>query len=80
MSGPTVLLVVFDSIHDVVRAEKLLLARGVPCDLVPTPRDVSSDCGMVVACAPDARPTLDALAAEGHLAWKLLVERPSDPR
>ncbi len=78
-AGPH-LLIVFDAIHDVVRAEKLLQARGVPCDLVPPPRDVSSDCGMVVACPPSAAPALQALAAEGRLAWRALVSRQPDSR
>lgn len=71
-SGDT-LLVVFDSIHDVVRAEKLLLAEGIACDLVPTPRDVSSDCGMVVACAPEAREAVEALAASGLQVRRMVV-------
>lgn len=41
-------ILVFDSIHHVLAAERALLARHVWCDLIPTPRDVSSDCGMVI--------------------------------
>lgn len=39
---------VFDSIHYVLAAERVFRERGVPCDLVPTPRRISSDCGMVI--------------------------------
>ena len=41
-------ILVFDSIHHVLAAERALLDRHVWCDLIPTPRDVSSDCGMVI--------------------------------
>jgi hypothetical protein len=38
----------FDSIHDIINAEKLFKVLGVWCDLIPTPRPISSDCGMVL--------------------------------
>jgi hypothetical protein len=41
-------ILVFESIHHVLAAERALLDRRVWCDLIPTPRDVSSDCGMVI--------------------------------
>ncbi len=39
---------VFDSIHYVLAAEKEFKERAVWCDLVPTPRKISSDCGMAL--------------------------------
>jgi hypothetical protein len=41
-------LVVFDSIHHVLAAERALKEKGLWCDLVPTPRALSSDCGMAL--------------------------------
>jgi hypothetical protein len=41
-------LVTFDSIHQVLRAEKLLLASGLRVDTYPVPREVSSDCGIAL--------------------------------
>ncbi|OHB69886.1 MAG: hypothetical protein A2V70_02360 [Planctomycetes bacterium RBG_13_63_9] len=41
-------VVLFDSIHFVLAAERVFRERGVWCDLVPVPRDLSSDCGMVI--------------------------------
>jgi hypothetical protein len=41
-------VITFDSIHRVMRAEKILLENGVAMKLIPTPRHISSDCGMVV--------------------------------
>ena len=38
----------FASIHYVIRAEKVLRESGIWCDLVPTPRELSSDCGMAM--------------------------------
>ena len=41
-------ILVFDSIHRVMKAEKILMAEGIDMRLIPTPRHISSDCGMVV--------------------------------
>ena len=41
-------VITFDSIHRVMKAEKILKEKGVPITLIPTPRQISSDCGMVV--------------------------------
>ena len=41
-------ILLFDSIHHVLAAERTFLQRGVWHDVVPTPRDVHSDCGMVI--------------------------------
>jgi len=45
-TGTCILL--FDSIHHVLAAEQAFLQRGIWHDVVPTPRDVHTDCGMVI--------------------------------
>ncbi len=44
------LRLIFHSIHNVMLAEELLLKAGVPIDIIPVPREISSDCGMCLAC------------------------------
>ena len=39
-------ILLYDSIHDVMRVEKVLKAESIWCDLIPTPRQLSSECGM----------------------------------
>jgi hypothetical protein len=41
-------VILFDSIHHVMAAERTFQESGVWCDLTPTPRDLSSDCGMAI--------------------------------
>ncbi|MCH5373920.1 MAG: DUF3343 domain-containing protein [Planctomycetes bacterium] len=41
-------ILVFDSIHYVLSAERAFQQRSLWCDLIPTPRSVHSDCGMVL--------------------------------
>ena len=44
------LRLIFHSIHNVMLAEELLLKAGVPIEMMPVPREISSDCGMCLAC------------------------------
>ena len=41
-------LLVFLSVHQVMKAEKLLKHQGVNVDLIPLPREISSDCGVAI--------------------------------
>jgi hypothetical protein len=38
----------FESVHRVMKAEKLLKGKGIKIDLIPVPREISSDCGMAI--------------------------------
>ena len=38
----------FFTIHDVLKAEKALKRHNVEIELVPVPRNLSSDCGMCI--------------------------------
>jgi hypothetical protein len=38
----------FESVHRVMRAEKILKGRGIAVDLIPVPREINSDCGVAV--------------------------------
>jgi hypothetical protein len=39
---------IFESVHRVMRAEKMLKGSGIIADLIPVPREISSDCGVAV--------------------------------
>jgi len=43
-----VLVYIFSSIHQVLRAEKVLIRSGLPFDLIPVPKEVNPDCGMAL--------------------------------
>ena len=38
----------FHTTSAALRAEKMLLAAGIPVKLIPTPREFSSDCGIAL--------------------------------
>lgn len=41
-------ILTFDSTHHVLKAEKLLKGSGIIHEIIPTPKDISSDCGMSI--------------------------------
>lgn len=44
---------IFASIHDVMAAEHAIQDGGLWCDMIPTPRQLSSDCGMAIELGSD---------------------------
>ena len=48
-------ILLFQSVHQVMKAEKALKERGVAVDLIPVPREISSDCGVAIQIPSDAR-------------------------
>jgi len=45
---------VFESVHRVMKAEKLLKGKGIKIDLIPVPREISSDCGVAIELSADS--------------------------
>ncbi|MBE0503790.1 MAG: DUF3343 domain-containing protein [Desulfuromonadales bacterium] len=59
-------IAVFHSIHRVMKAEKILKGAGVPIQLIPAPRQISSDCGLALRYTPDdAERVQDLLIEQG---------------
>jgi hypothetical protein len=79
-------LISFDSVHQAIRAEQLLLKAGVPVEMVPTPREISASCGQSLRFPAGSADAVLALleqekiafrgiysAAEGQRIYELLV-------
>jgi hypothetical protein len=60
-------LLIFESSHQVMKADHLLMQHAMPFDLIPTPKAFSSDCGLSVRCMdPSQVPAIvDLLKSEG---------------
>jgi hypothetical protein len=65
-------ILIFHSIHKVMRAEKVLKTAGFDVRLMPVPRDLSSDCGLSL-CFPFERmqQVVEELDADGCPAAEL---------
>ncbi len=56
----------FNSIHYVMKAEELLKEAGMTIDLVPVPREISSDCGMCIAFSEqDLQKVISLVSGQG---------------
>jgi hypothetical protein len=52
---------IFNSVHRVMKAEKLLKGEKLPMLLIPAPRALSSDCGLAIRYAAVDRERIEAL-------------------
>lgn len=57
----------FRTSSSAMRAEAVLTRSGVPVRLIPTPRELSSDCGVALRFDWDEREKVAALLAEAHV-------------
>lgn len=66
---------IFNSIHRVMQAEKLLKERRLPILLIPAPRTLKSDCGLALRYgAADRHAVEGALAEEGLLPEEIYIK------
>jgi hypothetical protein len=70
MNGGERWIALFDSIHHVIAAEQELKANGVWCDLVPVPRDLSSDCGMAIVFQPAELGRVQQIVQGSRVKWR----------
>lgn len=59
-----VYVLIFNSVHRVMHAEKLLKQAGVTSRTIPVPRKLSSDCGLAIRIAGGRESFMAALADE----------------
>ena len=58
----------FSSIHHVMRAEKLLKGKGIKIDLIPVPREISSDCGVAIELSAESEKEAFFLLGENKVS------------
>jgi hypothetical protein len=58
---------IFNSIHKVMKAEKLLKMERIPMLLIPAPRSLSSDCGLAIRYGAADRQQLESLLSAAAL-------------
>jgi hypothetical protein len=58
-------IIVFESVHSTLSYEKELREAEIPYQIIPTPRGISTDCGLSIIITPDQ--------------WESLVSGPLEP-
>ncbi|GFO66280.1 DUF3343 domain-containing protein [Geomonas paludis] len=58
---------IFNSIHRVMEAERLLKDKQLKIQLIPAPRALAADCGLAIRYAEDVRGEVEGALAEAGL-------------
>ncbi|MRR59310.1 MAG: DUF3343 domain-containing protein [Deltaproteobacteria bacterium] len=61
------LVAIFNSIHRVMKAEKILKERRLNILLIPAPRSLQSDCGLAIRYAEADREVVEGTLSEADL-------------
>lgn len=68
-------VLVFESTSAALKAEHALKQAGVPCSVIPTPLDVSSECGIALLLSGRwIEPAVEALEEAGALGHRLIIK------
>jgi len=54
-------LMIFNSVHKVMRVEKAMKGEGLEVKIMPVPRQLSSDCGLTVTFSMDQMDRVEEL-------------------
>ena len=66
---------IFNSIHRVMEAERLLKEKHLKILLIPAPRALAADCGLAVRYAEEERPEVEGALAEAGLLPRELYRK-----
>jgi hypothetical protein len=58
------------SIHNVMKAEKVLKTEEIPFDTIPVPKEISPDCGMAILTASTDKPRARRVLTENGIDIK----------
>lgn len=62
------ILYTFVSVHHMMRAEKMLKEHAVACDVIPTPRAISTSCGLCIVVSTDQARQAEDLFRQKEIA------------
>lgn len=58
---------IFNSVHRVMKAEKILKGRQAPMLLIPVPRQLTADCGLAIRYSAEDRELVERLLGDAGL-------------
>ncbi len=64
-------ILIFTSTRALIKAEEHLRSNGVACQVVPLPKEISSECGMALSVAEELRSRAESLAGELGLEMRM---------
>jgi len=70
LKGEATIVFVLYSIHDVMKAEFALKEQGMTYDVIPVPKELSSDCGMALMVSCDDQEAIRDIFKRNNLNIK----------
>ena len=73
------LILTFQSTHHVLKAERVLLSQKMKFEIIPTPKEISSECGMSIRVNPQFMGSLalNKVLADANLEFNIF-EKPME--
>ncbi|BBB90609.1 MAG TPA: DUF3343 domain-containing protein [Methylomusa anaerophila] len=68
-------LISFASVHQAIKAEKILVQAGIKVTAMPTPREIDISCGQCLLIAAGDEAAAFKLFAAGQVRWAKLYRR-----
>jgi len=65
------IILIFESTYDVLKCEKILKQNEIPYEVLPAPREYSSDCGMALKVEKGHLDKVNQLQEEINLNFKI---------
>jgi hypothetical protein len=62
-------ILIFTTIHDVLKAERTLQGAGIDVEVLPVPRSLSSDCGVCIKSAEEEEVLAGVLSLIAGIRW-----------
>jgi hypothetical protein len=59
---------VFNSTREAIDAERTCLRKGISCQAIPVPRDISAECGIALEVDPKDQPAVKSLFDERNIS------------
>lgn len=68
------IILIFHSTHEVLKFEKILKKNDIKFEVIPTPREYSSDCGMALRLKEESRDVVNSLQEESGMDIRIVVQ------
>jgi hypothetical protein len=65
------LLVLFQTTHAVIKAERLCIAENIPCKVIAVPRLISSDCGISIELKEEQEAVVREILTRNGVAFEM---------
>ncbi|SCX81966.1 DUF3343 domain-containing protein [Alkaliphilus peptidifermentans] len=74
MENSKIYVIVFDSTHSAIAAEKCLKDKKIPNEIIPTPREITASCGLSIRFNIDSLKIIKEALQNGNISINGIYE------